>query len=178
MSFLRPPASGAGGRSCSDARPRRRRVGAARQHIGGPRASLPRGCRPGCATASLMWRNALSRSPRTCQAAVDRLRIHHSRMVGYGGLPPLLASDADARVLLGSPRRRSEHMAPTTHTSRRRPASIAANPPPRWPVDPDHRRRMLEIREGIERTRRQLRRNVQPYRKLANDDDRAARRHS
>jgi hypothetical protein len=53
-------------------------------------------------------------------------------------------------------RRNAEHQSPT---------SARAGPPPPWPVDPELSRRAVEIRALIERTRRQLARDVLPERK-------------
>lgn len=46
----------------------------------------------------------------------------------------------------------------------RRPPRAVAEPSPRWPVDPELTRRVIDTRTRIERTRRQLARHVVPER--------------
>lgn len=49
-------------------------------------------------------------------------------------------------------------------TTRRQAASAVPSPPPRWPVDPELTRRVIEARARLERTRRELARHVLPVR--------------
>jgi hypothetical protein len=44
--------------------------------------------------------------------------------------------------------------------TRRREQSVSPKPPPPWPVDPQLARRVTEARARLERTRRELRRQV------------------